>query len=56
MCQEFTYKWTSIVEWVDLYETLINCDYKEIIQEMNEIAKFDMFDEVYKRIINKFNE
>jgi len=53
MCPNFTYNSSSIVDWVNIYELLINSNYKDIVFKMEEVAKFDMFENVYKRILEK---
>jgi hypothetical protein len=53
ICPDFTYKWNSIVEMADKYDLIVSRDRDEIVREMEENAKYDSFDNVYKRIYDK---
>lgn len=54
LCQEFTYKWSSIVMWADVYDEVLQSDYNEVIRKMEERAVEDNFENVYNRIIKGF--
>jgi len=54
MCPDYAYYWTDIVDMVDKYDLILSRDRNEIIKDMEEKAKYDMFDNFYKRITDKF--
>ncbi len=53
ICPDFTYKWNSIVDMADKYDLILSRDRSEIIKEMEENAKYDSFENAYKRIYDK---
>jgi hypothetical protein len=53
LCPEFTFTKTDFYDIADKYELLLSKDPKTIIKDMEERAKFDLFDSVYKRIKDK---
>ena len=55
LCKEYTYRWTSIVDWVDTYERLLNDDWDQIVLNMEDRAIEDNFENVYNRILKGFN-
>ncbi len=55
LCKEYTYKWSSIVDWVDTYERLLNDDWDEIIKNMEERAIEDNFENVSNRVMKGFH-
>jgi hypothetical protein len=55
MCSEFTYRWSSIVDWADTYDRILGSDTNKIISNMEERAIFDNFNNVNERIMKGFN-
>jgi hypothetical protein len=54
LCEEFSYTWIDFQDMLNKYSAIVYSDKKDIISKMEERAKFDMFDQFYKRISDAF--
>lgn len=53
ICPDYTYRFNDIVEMADKYDLILSRNRNEIIKDMEEKAKYDHFENVYKRIKEK---
>lgn len=56
LCPDFTFNKTDFIDIAEKYNLMLSKPHKEIIADMEERAKFDSFESVYKRIKEKIYE